>query len=114
MAESPITYESLGDGSVVRILLNRPDLKNAQSRRLLIELDEAFMRAEADDAVRVVILGGNGSMFSAGHDLGSPSHLEAKNPGPLQHASYQERGGSRVAAEQRMLQEWHYFFQNTK
>jgi enoyl-CoA hydratase len=31
----------------------------------------AWGRAEADDKVRVVILGGTGDLFSSGHDLGS-------------------------------------------
>ena len=55
----------------MRILLDRPDARNAQNRGLLVELDEAFLRAEADDTCRVVILGGTGKMFSSGHDMGS-------------------------------------------
>jgi enoyl-CoA hydratase/carnithine racemase len=38
------------------------------------ELNGAFLRAEADDTVRVVILGGLGPMFSSGH--GYPLGLE--------------------------------------
>src|SRR5256885_1788886 len=53
-----VKYESLDDGSIVRILLDRPRTRNAQSRGLLVELNDAFLRAEADDDVRVVILGG--------------------------------------------------------
>ncbi len=52
-----LTYETMDDGAIARILLNRPDVRNAQNRGLLVELDEAFLAAEADDAVRVVILG---------------------------------------------------------
>ena len=52
-------------------MLNRPDSRNAQNRGLLVELNDAFLAAEADDEVRVVILGGTGPMFSSGHDLGS-------------------------------------------
>src|SRR5215813_5577074 len=66
-----ITYETLDDGRIVRIMLNRPDARNAQNRGLLVELNDAFLRAEADDTVRVVILGGVGPMFSSGHDMGS-------------------------------------------
>jgi len=46
----------LDDGRIVRILLDRPDTRNAQNRGLLVELDDAFRRAEEDDRVRVVIL----------------------------------------------------------
>ena len=66
-----VTYEELDDGTIARIMLNRPESRNAQHRGLLVDLHDAFMHAEADDQVRVVILGGMGPMFSAGHDLGS-------------------------------------------
>ena len=56
-------------GAVATITLNRPDAANAQSSQLLDELDTAFDRADADDAVRVVVLAGEGKHFSAGHDL---------------------------------------------
>jgi enoyl-CoA hydratase len=109
-----ITYEPLDDGVIARIMLNRPDARNAQNRGMLVELDEAFRRAEEDDAVRVVILGGMGPMFSAGHDMGSKAAMEERMPGPEQHPSYTVDGGTRKGAESLMLQEWHYYFQNTR
>lgn len=109
-----INYQPVDDGAIVRIELNRPEARNAQNRGLLVELHEAFMRAEADDLVRVVILCGAGPMFSAGHDLGSKVHFQEWDPGPEQHASRKINGGTRDAAEQLMLQEWHYFFENTR
>ena len=108
-----VEVESFDNGEIVRIMLNRPEARNAQSRGMLVELNDAFLRAEADDAVRVVILGGNGSMFSSGHDIGSKQMLEEYLPGPNQHESRKINGGSRVGSENLMLQEWHYFFQNT-
>ena len=45
-----VTYETLDDGRIARIMLNRPEARNAQNRGMLVELDEAFLRAEADDA----------------------------------------------------------------
>jgi enoyl-CoA hydratase len=107
-----IKYESLDDGRIVRILLNRPETRNAQSRGLLVELDDAFLRAEADDEVRVVILGGEGPMFSSGHDLGSKESRE-EIYGPNVHPTRLINGGTRDGAEGVMLQEWHYFFNNT-
>lgn len=109
-----ITYEPNDDGSIVRINLNRERTRNAQNRGLLVELSEAFLAAEADDAVRVVILGGAGPIFSSGHDLGSKDSVAERNPGPDQHWSYRNNGGTRQGAEQRTLQEWHYFFDNTR
>ncbi len=81
------TYEELDDGAIVRILLNRPRTRNAQNRGLLVELDEAFHRAEQDDEVRVVILGGVGPLFSSGHDMGSKESQAERAPGPDQHPS---------------------------
>lgn len=56
-------------GPIARISFNRPHARNAQSRRLLDEMDDAFARAELDPAIRAVILSGKGPHFSAGHDL---------------------------------------------
>ena len=108
-----VTYEELDEGAIVRIMLDRPETRNAQNRGMLVELNDAFLRAEADDRVKVVILGGNGPMFSAGHDMGSKQFAEEYFPGPNQHESRQVNGGARSGSEQLMLQEWHYFFQNT-
>ena len=108
-----LEIESHDEGRIVRILLNRESTRNAQNRGLLVELDDAFRAAESDDQVRVVILGGNGPMFSSGHDLGSREMREEYAPGPNQHESVRINGGTRQGAEGRMLQEWHYFFQNT-
>jgi enoyl-CoA hydratase len=108
-----ILFETLDDGRIARITLNRPAQRNAQNRGLLVELNEAFLRAEQDDAVRVVILAGAGPAFSSGHDLGSKDQVAEIEPGPGQHISARTNGGARMAAEKRTLQEWHYFFQNT-
>ena len=108
-----VTYESLDDGKIVRIMLNRPGARNAQNRGLLVELDDAFMAAEADDEVRVVILGGMGPMFSSGHDMGSKEAI-AEREGATRHPTTLINGGTRTGAEARMLQEWHYYFENTK
>jgi enoyl-CoA hydratase len=109
-----ISYETLDDGRIARIMLARPETRNAQNRGLLVELHDAFMEAEADDQVRVVILGGMGPMFSAGHDMGSKVSLAESTPGPDQHPSYAVNGGTRLGAEKMMLQEWHHYFDNTR
>jgi enoyl-CoA hydratase len=109
-----LLYEELDDGRIVRITLNRPEARNAQNRGMLVELNEAFLRAEADDNVRVVILAGAGPMFSSGHDLGSKVSMEEMMPGPGQHPSRTINGGTRKGAEALMLQEWHYYFDNTR
>ena len=109
-----VLYETVDDGTIARIMLNRPEARNAQNRGLLVELHDAFMRAEADDDVRVVILGGMGPMFSAGHDMGSKASVAEREPGDGQHPSFKVNGGTRLGAENRMLQEWHHYFDNTR
>jgi enoyl-CoA hydratase len=109
-----LTYETLDEGAIARIMLNRPDTRNAQNRGMLVELNDAFLRAEADDSVRVVIFGGHGPMFSSGHDMGSAQSIAERTPGPEQHPSTLINGATRDGAEARMLQEWHYFFENTR
>ena len=68
MTNSPILYETLPDG-IARIVLNRPDTRNAQDTAFLYALNEAFDRAAHDDAVKVIVLSANGPHFSSGHDL---------------------------------------------
>lgn len=63
-------------GAVTRIVLNRPRYRNAQSSRLIAELDDAFRVAGADPEVRVIVLSGAGESFSAGHDIGTPEEME--------------------------------------
>ena len=65
---APVVRYSV-EGAVATITLNRPQAANAQNSRMIDELDAAFGRADADDAVRVVVLAAEGKHFSAGHDL---------------------------------------------
>jgi enoyl-CoA hydratase len=62
-----IRYEV--DGAVATITLARPQMANAQSMRLIDELDAAFRFAGRNEVVRVVILAAEGRHFSSGHDL---------------------------------------------
>src|SRR5437879_8999656 len=55
---------------VRRLTLNRPEKRNALSNPLRAQVFEALEAADSDPAVRVTILRGAGSCFSAGYDLG--------------------------------------------
>lgn len=77
-----IRYEM--DGKVAVISLARPQARNAQSRVLIEELDDAFQRAARDVNAHVIVLRGDGDHFSAGHDLGSPEELADKKARPEQ------------------------------
>ncbi|HSJ29481.1 MAG TPA: enoyl-CoA hydratase [Acidimicrobiia bacterium] len=56
------------DGEVSRITLDRPERRNALSLEALGELDRAL--TAVPESSRVIVLGGAGPAFSAGHDLG--------------------------------------------
>jgi 2-(1,2-epoxy-1,2-dihydrophenyl)acetyl-CoA isomerase len=58
-------------GAVARITLNRPEAMNAFTTELSLQLQLSLERAAADDAVRVVVITGDGRCFSAGADLKS-------------------------------------------
>jgi enoyl-CoA hydratase len=76
-----ILYEEMD--AVVRITANRPKVLNAQSRVMILELDQAFRRVAEDPRVRVAIVAGAGAHFSAGHDLGSSEELEDQEAHPV-------------------------------
>lgn len=59
------------DGAVATITLHRPDRLNAFTGRMMQELIAAFDDIDADDAVRAVIVTGEGRGFCAGADLGA-------------------------------------------
>ncbi len=54
---------------VARIILNRPEKRNAQGLVMTYELDAAIRRACHDDDISVIILAAAGDHFNAGHDL---------------------------------------------
>lgn len=56
-------------GAAAWLTLNRPGARNALSIRLMLELLEALEVAEADPAIRTVVIAGAGPAFCAGHDL---------------------------------------------
>lgn len=70
--ENPVLL--LSDRAGVRTLtLNREDRLNAANHALIFALTGELRRADADDAVRVVVITGAGRGFCAGQDLGDVS-----------------------------------------
>lgn len=60
----------ISDHGAVRLLtLNRPQARNALSRDLIREFHDALKSADADDAVRAVVITGTDPAFCAGVDL---------------------------------------------
>ena len=69
-----IRYEGVTNG-VARIVLARPDARNAQDKQMLYELNDAFDLAAADNDANVSVLAADGPHFSSGHDLRDRSSL---------------------------------------
>ncbi len=86
------------DGHVLTITLNRPDQLNAFTDRMMTELLDAFDRADADDAVRAVILTGAGRAFCAGADLSAGADAFYRSSTAVAPSIDTHRdGGGRVA-----------------
>ncbi len=62
-----ILYEA--DGPILTVTLNRPDKLNAYTATMGRELADAFHKADADDAIRAIIVTGAGRGFCAGADI---------------------------------------------
>jgi enoyl-CoA hydratase/carnithine racemase len=54
---------------VARLTLDRPERRNALSLATMREVIDALALVEKDDSARVLVVQGNGPVFSAGHDL---------------------------------------------
>ncbi|MNK33184.1 2,3-dehydroadipyl-CoA hydratase [compost metagenome] len=67
---------------IAEITINRPEKRNALNPSLVAELTAAFLAAQQDESVKVVVLKANGDVFSAGADL---AYMQQ-----LQHFSYEE------------------------
>ena len=57
-----------GDG-VRMVRMNRPDKKNALTQTMYVEMTRALREAEANDAIRCVVLAGGPGAFCAGSDI---------------------------------------------
>lgn len=64
-----LRVERRGAGSVARIALARPEVRNAFDDALVAELTRAFEETAGDAGVRVVVLSGEGPVFCAGADV---------------------------------------------
>jgi isohexenylglutaconyl-CoA hydratase len=68
-ATEPATLRLARAQGVLRVELHRPETRNAMSLQMVQELGEVLRAAEADDAVRVLLLRGAGGHFCSGADL---------------------------------------------
>tara|TARA_B100000315_G_scaffold242422_1_gene264566 strand:+ start:1225 stop:2097 length:873 start_codon:yes stop_codon:yes gene_type:complete len=79
-SNDPVLYRV--DDRIATITLNRPQALNAMTDSLMSGLSEALARVDADEAVRVVVLTGNGRGFCAGADLAQVANPEPAPAAP--------------------------------
>ena len=85
MSYETILYDIVEE-SILKITLNRPNVRNAINDQLINELNDAYERARKDDEIRVVLVTGAGSAFCAGIDL-----VEYRGKSPLEFRGFIER-----------------------
>lgn len=85
------------DGHVATITLHRPEQMNAFTSRMVHEMVAAFDLADADDAVRGVIVTGEGRAFCAGADLSAGGDTFNKGGSDIESAGVVRDGGGIVA-----------------
>jgi enoyl-CoA hydratase/carnithine racemase len=103
MTYEAIRYET--DGPILTVTLNRPEKLNAYTAQMGAELADAIVRADEDDAIRAVILTGEGRGFCAGADISAgagsfdtESGAGAKNFGGADTRRLRGAGGGFVGA----------------
>ena len=72
-------------GGVATLTLNRPQARNALSEGMIAALADAFAAIAGDRSVRAVVIGANGPVFSAGHDL---KEMSARRADPDRGRAY--------------------------
>ena len=68
-------------GAVRHVVMTRAEKRNAMNGEMVLALGDAFREAAHDDSVRIVVVRGDGPMFSSGMDLGSLADLSADPSG---------------------------------
>ena len=78
------------DSGVGRIVLSRPDKRNALKRVFIDQLNDAVEKLGRDTSLRVLILASEGSVFCAGMDLGEMQQRAESESGKLEWRSDSE------------------------
>ncbi|MEZ4333707.1 MAG: enoyl-CoA hydratase-related protein [Myxococcota bacterium] len=81
MDATNVSLEPVDAGRTCILRLNRPERRNAWSPAMASELNDALVRLDRDDRVRVIVLTGAGSTFCVGADLTAAEATFADRPG---------------------------------
>jgi methylglutaconyl-CoA hydratase len=63
------TIRTESTNTVFRVILNRPDIRNAFDDRMILELTDVFENLKKMDDIRIVVLSGEGKTFCSGADI---------------------------------------------
>jgi len=75
--------------TALRIVLNRPQARNALSEGLMAALQDALDAAASDKDARAVVIAANGPVFSSGHDLKEmTAHRQDADKGKAAYAEF--------------------------
>jgi enoyl-CoA hydratase/carnithine racemase len=85
------TVETTIEGPVAVIALNRPELRNAVNETVRAELVAAIAGVARNDAVRAVVVTGNGPAFCAGGDIAAMQQNLAAATGKLAFNGWQRQ-----------------------
>jgi len=85
------------EDGICTLTLNRPDTRNALSSKLLHELQNTFEIIASDKTIKVIILAGNGPMFSSGHDL---KEIKRDNSYSKMHALFNQCSKMMITMQQ--------------
>lgn len=83
-----IIYEK--EDRIARIILNRPEKRNALDDSLYQDLLAGLGQASQDDDIRVIVIKGAGQDFCSGHDLSSPKGHESPPIDPKYHPTIRD------------------------
>ncbi|NUS93965.1 MAG: enoyl-CoA hydratase, partial [Nocardia sp.] len=83
-ATQPAGFSAVQDGRVLRVTLTKPKRKNALDYDSMVALGDTFLAAAQDQAVRVVVLTGEGGDFCTGADLAASAAEGARGITPDQ------------------------------
>lgn len=87
MSAELVRYER--DGSLAILTFDRPEKLNAINKAMIEQLDLVLDEAEADEAVRAIVVAGAGRAFSAGFDLDMESG-DAPDPQAVRSALHED------------------------
>ncbi len=78
MSSEPLVVSTVAN-KIAHVVMNRPDVMNAMSPAMIMELRQTLERVQGDPDVSIIVLAGAGGNFCAGDDLKETEHQSAED-----------------------------------